>query len=96
MDARGIARADLPGVTYRGAAHQHVARAPAPRDLCREIEHVGVPLTRPSSWGELESYASFVPRECGEAGVYVLIFISDILHKFFYYYYDKSFVLILR
>ena len=30
----------------------------------------------PRAGGELESYALFVPRECGEAGVYILI-LSD-------------------
>ena len=36
VSARGVARADLPGVPARTARHQHVARAPARRDLYRE------------------------------------------------------------
>ena len=73
MYAQSVTCADILGVPAHRAAHQHVAHALAPRDLCRKIAHIGVALTQPLSWGELESYTSFVPHKCGEAGFYVLI-----------------------
>ena len=61
------------------------------------VEHVGVALTQLSSGGgELQSYAPFVPHECGEAGVYILISSDENVDSSAMYYYDKRFVLILQ
>ena len=79
--AQGVAHADLPGVPGCQLAGLLINTSRARRRdeifVAGGVEHVGVALTQPSSGeGGLESYASFVPHECGEAGVYVLI-LSD-------------------